>query len=115
MEVMTSRNLGQLLIEDAGLKTLTTAPANTTLILKELLICNQGAADAEITVSAVPGGATPGPVHVFLYRLSVLAGETRTVADCSTVLEAGWRLMAQSVGAPTLSLLASGIRIEVTA
>lgn len=86
-----------------------TVPANMTVIMKNILMCNANAA-ASLTIYVVPAGQTLGGQHKIIGGYTVKANDTISV-DIAAVLHAGDTVQVVQATANAITLYASGVEM----
>lgn len=104
------KQLGQAAI-GTTLATIYTVPASTTMMIKELAICNTTAAAITVNVFAVPSGGTAGTGNALIYGYSVGANLPAFFGGLNTVLAAGATIQV-SASAAGLTITASGVEVS---
>lgn len=90
--------------------TLYTAPASTSTIVKNILICNTTASAATITLSFVASGGSAGATNRIMSALEVTANNT-VAFDLSGVLATGDFISALQGTSGALTLHITGVEV----
>lgn len=90
--------------------TVYTAPASTTTIVKNIVICNTSASDATITVHFVPSAGSASASNRIISSLSVTANNT-VIIECSGVLATGDFISAQQGTSSAITLHITGVEV----
>lgn len=90
--------------------TLYTAPASTTTIVKNIVICNTTASDATITVYFVPSAGSAGATNAIISGLTVTANNT-LIIECSGVLATGDFISSLQGTSGALTLHITGVEV----
>jgi hypothetical protein len=90
--------------------TLYTAPASTTTIIKNIIICNTTATDATLTLSLVPSGGSAGTTNRIMSALVIKANDT-VAMDLSGLLSTGDFISALQGTSAALTVHISGVEV----
>lgn len=90
--------------------TLYTAPASTSTILKNILLCNTTSTDATITISFVPSGGSAGTTNRVFSAYTVKANDTVAV-DMSSILSTGDFVSALQGTSGAITAYISGVEV----
>ncbi|OPH47632.1 hypothetical protein BC351_10610 [Paenibacillus ferrarius] len=90
--------------------TLYTVPANTTTIVKNILITNTTATSSNITIYAVPNSQTVGNQHKILAAYTVKGNDTISM-DVSLVVSSNDTIQALQGTSAAISIYVSGVEI----
>lgn len=91
--------------------TVYTVPANSRVIVKNIVLVNTASSDVTVNLHFVPSGQSPGNENKIIADYAVRAKDT-VVIDLSAVLEAGDTIQAaqSTVGAVTVYM--SGVEVQ---
>lgn len=90
--------------------TLYTAPASTTTLIKNIILCNTTSSDANITISLVPSGGSAGTTNRIMSALTVKATDTVSM-DLSGILATGDFISALQGTSSAITLHITGIEV----
>lgn len=90
--------------------TLYTAPASTTTIIKNIIICNTTASAASLTLSLVPSGSAAGTTNRIMSALSINANDT-VAMDLSGVLATGDFISGLQGTSSALTIHIAGVEV----
>lgn len=90
--------------------TLYTAPASTTSIIKNIIICNTTANAATLTVSLVPSGGSAAASNRIMSTLNINANDT-VAMDLSGVLATGDFISALQGTSTALTVHITGVEV----
>lgn len=110
INTFTNKNLFHSAPATGGNSTLYTAPADTTAVVKEIIVCNPQTSKGYFDLFVVPSGGAAGTGNQILSDVPIEAGETKFL-HLETVLETGDFLVAYST---TAQLTYTGSGLEVT-
>lgn len=94
----------------SGGETLYTVPANTTTIVKNIVMTNTANDDATLHISVVPPSGSPSPSNRIASGLSVPANGINTL-DVSIVMPSGGSLHATNNTNQAIAVTISGVEI----
>jgi len=86
-------------------------PANTKVIIKQILLANNAAAAAAVSISLVPSGGTAGAANRIVPNVSVNANSVVAI-DMSQVMEPGDFLSAVQGTAGAITVTISGVVVS---
>lgn len=89
----------------------TSVPANTKVILKQIILANTSSASATVAISLVPSGGTAGAANRIVPDVSVGANSVVTI-DLSQVMEPGDFLSAVQGTAEAVTVTISGVVVS---
>ena len=95
----------------AGSTTLYSAPASTSVILKEVLICNTSGSPATVSVFLVPGGATQAAGNALVNNFQVAPNAT-LVQAMNQIMNSGDELTGQQGTGSAITLTISGVTMQ---
>lgn len=90
--------------------TLYTAPASTTSLIKNIIICNTTSSAATLTLSLVPSGGSAGVTNRIMSSLNISANDT-VAMDLSGVLSTGDFISALQGTSGSLTLHITGVEV----
>ena len=109
MATITAKKFFQVQLTNAFV-TEYTAPAATTSIVKEIIVCNTGTVVRQLSISAVPFGGAAGAANAIFNNLDFAPNETKQFT-LSTVLGAGDFISAKASANTDLTVTCSGVEI----
>ncbi len=90
--------------------TLYTAPAATTTIVKNILICNTTGSDATVTINFVPSAGSASVSNRIISALTV-SGNNTVVVECSGILATGDFISALQNTSSAITLHITGVEV----
>lgn len=90
--------------------TLYTAPASTTTIIKNIIICNTTASDATLTLNLVASGGSAAESNRIMSTLNVRANDT-VAMDLSGILATGDFISGSQGTSSALTLHITGVEV----
>lgn len=90
--------------------TLYTAPASTTTIVKNIIVCNTTSSAATLTLSLVASGGSAGATNRIMSSLNILPNDT-VLFELSGVLSTGDFISALQGTSGSLTLHISGVEV----
>jgi hypothetical protein len=94
-----------------GEATLYTVPSSTSVIVKQIVLCNTSASTASISLSIVPSGGTAGSANRIVGGYTVPANATQTL-DMSQVMNTSDFISGLQGTASTVTVTISGVTIQ---
>lgn len=103
-----------------AVSTLYTAPASSgnvpspcaTAQITELILANNTATAAAVTLYLVPNGGTAGAANAILAAVSVAANDTKYLSDLKTLFPPGASLQGLQATAAAITVTASGVTYQ---
>lgn len=109
MATFTPIQLGQ--VQPAtSYTTVYTVPAATTVIVKEIIVCNTSGSAVVLDISFVPSGGTAGVANNVVAQEQIGAYST-VIFTFSSVLPTGATIQARAGAGSTLTVTASGVTV----
>lgn len=93
-----------------ALATYYTVPASTTVIAKELVLCNTDVVTHTVDLHIVPNGGTAVAANQILQNIALTNGETK-IYSLSSVMEIGATIQASADAGAVVSIAVSGVEI----
>lgn len=89
----------------------TSVPANTKVIIKQILLANTATAAATVSISLVPSGGTAGAANRIVPNVSINANSVVAI-DMSQLMESGDFLSAVQGTASAITATISGVVVS---
>jgi hypothetical protein len=94
------------------LGTLFTVPANTKVIVTNIVLCNTATTTVKVTLHFVPNGSSASNANKIIADYPVSANDTVVIDDLSIVLEAGDTIQAVQDTANAVTVYVSGVEVQ---